>query len=306
MMQTMNVDARFQFPSNQAPVDADLAEAVIAFGNALARGSAEDVGGMVDASTRSVLDQLVNSEAWYDATGDIEAVRVVYLGNPSSATTAPAFDLDASVDRALAIEKEMTAKFGDALDGGATDPQAMQLAAGDPEAQAAIAEVMELMGAANRAGELGPFLKRLSEAQGKDVSDDEIDMAVAMLGGVLGGGAPGTAGTGSIDVAFAIQAPGESYVLGWSLANAYDNFVFGMAPVTTEVRRFASDWDGASPWSLAPGSGLSSIMQGSASIQNVSTSTGNDGGTDDNDGNAPGRAPTRKNTPRGPITIPGG
>ena len=84
MLQTMDADARLQFPPEVAPVQPELAEAVIEFGNALARGDDATVREKLDRPSQGVLDTLVSNEEWFDATEKIEAVRVVLLEGASS------------------------------------------------------------------------------------------------------------------------------------------------------------------------------------------------------------------------------
>ena len=301
-MQTMQVDARFQFPAEQAPIDDNVAEAVIRFGDALARGDADALREKMDAGTKGVLDQLVNSEAWYDATQDIEAVRVVYLGNvTTSGVEQPRFDLDSAVDRAVEIENEIAAKIGDEQAAQImADPSAAFDIMNDPVVVELSREGEELIQAAYAAGELREFIHGTTEARGLPFTADMVDNMVDRLEEAFA--IMERMGTASIDIAFAVQAPNESYVLGWSMTEAYGGLVFGMAPTTTEVRRFATDWDGASAWSLRPSFAM---MQGTGNITPVSNSNSPD---DDYDaGDAPeSEGPTRKSTPRGPITIPGG
>lgn len=73
------VDARVQFPDGKAPYDATLAEAAISFAGALASGDDGAMGGMLDTSGRGILDSMLADGTWFDATGEIEAVRVVCM-----------------------------------------------------------------------------------------------------------------------------------------------------------------------------------------------------------------------------------
>lgn len=79
VMQSMKADARVQFPQAKAPTDENLARAVIEFASALAKGDATQMQGMLDASSKTVLEQLRASGGWDEAVEKIQAVRVVQL-----------------------------------------------------------------------------------------------------------------------------------------------------------------------------------------------------------------------------------
>lgn len=79
MLQSMNADARVQFPDDYAPVDETLARAIISLADALAKGDADAMESLVNASARSVLDELTAFGDWYEAADTIEAVRVVFV-----------------------------------------------------------------------------------------------------------------------------------------------------------------------------------------------------------------------------------
>lgn len=76
----IGVDARVQFPADKAPYDRNLAEAVISFATALATGDDATLGGMLGLRSREILDSMLADGSWFDETDEIEAVRVVYLG----------------------------------------------------------------------------------------------------------------------------------------------------------------------------------------------------------------------------------
>jgi len=312
MLQTMDADARLQFPEDVAPVDPDVAEAVIAFGDALARGDSGAIGEMLDQPSKNVLDSLVNADQWSEATEGIEAVRVVLVSDSVGSGTSratPAFDLDSTVDRIVEIESQLEA-FLEANGLPADDTNAIVragLAAGllsqdeGSDESRAIQEMWDLMRQAASAGQLRDLLEAVSRAKGENVADEQLDMATRALEPML----LGAIGGGSLDVAYAIQGQDGAYVLGWSMSQAFGSYVFGMTPVTLQVRRFASDWDGAQSWDLAPtgfasGTGFSSVAN-----------AGDSGGASAREPERgetppPANTPRRKNTPGGPITIPGG
>lgn len=85
LLQTMKSDARVQFPQDRSPADRSLAESVIRLSNALARGDAAGMRGLLDKSAQSVLDELISSGGWAEETKSIEQVRVVALSGTQDA-----------------------------------------------------------------------------------------------------------------------------------------------------------------------------------------------------------------------------
>lgn len=86
-VQSLIGDKRVQFPQARAPTDESLARAVVGLAEGLASGNEEALRPMLDASARGVLDQLIESGRWSDATGEIEAVRIVSLDQGEEGTT---------------------------------------------------------------------------------------------------------------------------------------------------------------------------------------------------------------------------
>ncbi|MFM9995522.1 MAG: hypothetical protein ACKVU4_06925 [Phycisphaerales bacterium] len=79
LLQELNSDARVQFPDAAAPTDRALAEGVIMLANAIAKGDSGAMRPLLDRAGQAVLDDLVGTGGWDDATKKIEAVRVVRL-----------------------------------------------------------------------------------------------------------------------------------------------------------------------------------------------------------------------------------
>lgn len=77
LLQQLGSDARVQFPQSAAPTDRSLAEGVIRLADALARGDAPAMRGLLDRAGQAILDELVGTGGWEDGTKKIEAVRVV-------------------------------------------------------------------------------------------------------------------------------------------------------------------------------------------------------------------------------------
>ncbi|MDQ7012278.1 MAG: hypothetical protein Q9O74_00105 [Planctomycetota bacterium] len=89
VLQSMDVDARVEFAEDAAPVSRDLAQAAIKLADAIARGDDETLRTMLDRTDHGSLDRLIASGQWYDATGKLEAVRVVSINTGARLDPAP-------------------------------------------------------------------------------------------------------------------------------------------------------------------------------------------------------------------------
>lgn len=89
VLQSMDVDARVEFAEDAAPVSRDLAQAAIKLADAIARGNDEALRAMLDPADHGALDRLIASGQWYDATGKLEAVRVVSINSGARLDKAP-------------------------------------------------------------------------------------------------------------------------------------------------------------------------------------------------------------------------
>jgi len=120
------------------------------------------------------------------------------------------------------------------------------------------------------------------------------------------GGIPALEASGGIPtrgVLIAIQDPRGAYLLGWGALQAGEQWRFTNAPAAAGDRSRASAWDGVGPLgfvytSVASGSFMDTLPEG---VEGLDTDAGSDASPSDEPG-----GPTRKNTPAGPVTIPGG
>ncbi len=113
LLQTMHADKRVQFPQEKAPVDESVARAVIDLANAIAKGDAKAMEGLLVNIGKDALGQLQSSGQWEDSTAKIEAVRVVELSAPGAKP--------ASFTVSLAIQEPGVAyvvRFAGTLDNG--------------------------------------------------------------------------------------------------------------------------------------------------------------------------------------------
>lgn len=89
IMQQFNSDARVQFPSEQAPADRALAEGIVKLAHNLAKGDAAGLKKLLTPPAQNIVDELVSTGGWADATKNIEQVRVVSVsGTQDEAPTS--------------------------------------------------------------------------------------------------------------------------------------------------------------------------------------------------------------------------
>lgn len=84
LLQTSRADKRVQFPQEKAPADDAVATSVIDLASAIAKGDSKAMSGLLINVGKDVLDQLLASGQWEEATENIEAVRVVELSAPGA------------------------------------------------------------------------------------------------------------------------------------------------------------------------------------------------------------------------------
>jgi hypothetical protein len=74
----MRPDARVQYPQTRAPIDENLAKAIIGLCDGFAKGDSDKVKSLLAQAAQADLDSLVSSGDWEESTKRIEAVRVIY------------------------------------------------------------------------------------------------------------------------------------------------------------------------------------------------------------------------------------
>ena len=83
-LEGLDLDEAVDFPAINAPSSRAIAETVAALAGAIARGDARALHPMLDEPSQVILDQLVESDSWNDATGSITKVRVCTLEEDGS------------------------------------------------------------------------------------------------------------------------------------------------------------------------------------------------------------------------------
>jgi hypothetical protein len=225
IMYRLGADARVQFPQSKAPVDEDLAEAVILFAGALARGDESAFGTMLDPSARGVLDELLSSGDWEEATGRIEAVRVFWVrkGVPEfRPPSGPLASISPEMFRDPAALQEVMRKLMETL-------SAEQRAEFEAAQQALTAAITTNPGDRDAmASAVQQFMRRIQP----------IILAAAAAGADQGPVDPEAYGVG-----LAVQEPGASYALLWRAKRSGDRWLFAALPSSLPTKARASDWD---------------------------------------------------------------
>jgi hypothetical protein len=272
--------------------DESFARAIIEFADAFAKGDDGKVQGLLDAGANNLLGTLVETGEWEASTKPIEAVRIVYAGSydasmaMSSGAALAGFDMGSMSQMVDQLKEAISAGAGT----GALD-------------------VLEASGQIP-AEQLAVMREQMEKMQGKSAEEigEEIKAAFAALSG---GGAEGGAGDlgGAVPtrgMLLAIQDPRGAYLLGWGASQVGDTWRFTNAPAANGDRTRASAWDGIGPLGFL----YTSITAGPTPNLNLEgLGDGADTDTPGADGGAPSESdpsgPTRKNTPSGPVTIPG-
>jgi len=281
--------------------DEGFARAVIGLADSFARGNDAKLSGMLDAGANTQLSGLVDSGEWTEATQPIEAVRIVYAG---------------SFDASMA----MSGGGGGSLSGSMSTMIDQLKKALDAGAGVGALDVLEAQGVipADQMAVMREQMEKFSSMSAEEVGE-EMKKALATMGD--GGDASGASGaSGGMDagavagmvptrgVLLAIQDPRGAILLGWGALQSGEQWVFTNAPAADGDKPRAAAWDGIGPMGF-----MYSPMATGPAVQDGPTETGaapGDAGSGGTDGggtpSADPSGPTRKNTPSGPVTVPGG
>lgn len=257
-----DVDARVQFPQEQAPLDESLAEAVFRFASALARKDASALRPMMSLSGRRILDEV--EAIWWDT--EIEAVRVVSLtpggggapreregvaGGPFTPEMIEQMLSDAMSELGQNLPPEAQEAMKSALLGGQAEmvaqmfnqmPREQLLAMLEQQEQQlddpANAPQLEMMAQMMQMSvdELRDAIRRVSQAQRRQIEeilasgeseDEEVSDTSATL-------------------VFAVQDQSGAFVLIFEAQHFSDGWFFTPKPATTQTRQSVRDFDGLS------------------------------------------------------------
>jgi hypothetical protein len=245
---------------------------------------------MLAPRDRGILQDLRETGQSDEAAKKIEAVRIVYVSESESGGDAGgenAGGMEMSPEKIRELMQSLHKSGGQAGSEMAQDPKIKELLEKGGDFQA-------------------NFMAFLQSPEGAEFRK-KIESAVSSTMAGTGAGAAG----GSV-ITLAIQEPGESYALAWSARKAGEGWMFSALPTDSATRARASEWDGKSavvgftpdkPQAEASEAGRPDLGGGGGN------GSGGSGSNSPSSPPPPEPAPspgTKKNTPAGPVRIPGG
>lgn len=291
--QEMHVDARVQVAPDMevGPDDRDLAAAVLKLADAVATGNSDEIAPLLTRGARDVLDTLKTDGGWESGTAKIEAVRIVAVQpgvnfSSASAGPAPGAAVGGVVSTMLSnLPEDQRKAVQEAMGKLSDDPSALLA-----NVDAAIAKMKEM-------GVSDQLIAQMQEGKNQ-LADAAKNLAAAP--------APETVvGTG---ILLAVQDPKGAYLMGWQAEKVGGQWVFDNAPSTGDERPRASAFDGIGEAGFGTGQ-LAANDSGDASDSAPDHAAQPDAPAAPNS-STPAKptepGPRRKNTPAGPVTIPGG
>jgi hypothetical protein len=280
LRQELGADARVQIARNVNTSERELAEAVIRFANAWAKGDARALEGMLARSDRAILDDLRARGEWESETRKIEQVRIVFLTEDGRNMSAPAPDLS-EMPSAQDMERAMASMPTEMREMMRQMTGAMSQMGGDAmqNIQRQLAE--------------NPDLIKTQLEQLRRSNPEQAKMVESLLNQ---GGDSEIQVSGPV-VTIALQQPGAAYVLAWNLQGQPGNYRFSSLNTVDRVRRRASEWDGQS--------GLAGAARADAPAPETPAPSSEGRQEESGGGDQPFGTPGQKSTPAGPVTIPG-
>lgn len=224
-----NLDPRVSWKSDIQVTDRAFIVSALTLADAFARGDAAKAKSLMDAQGQGVVDELVNSAQWDDASKTVEAVRIVFAAPPGEMSD---LERDRAIEALTAqVEKDVARIFEIALQGGQTFESAQRLAdAAKARLQSQLADIKS--GQQRGLGIDNPldtiFFTNQIEAEGpkdrlEDIKGIGEKPAFVML--------------------MAVQTPTGADLLGWTVKRAGDGFVYRAASTLPFSYSRASDWD---------------------------------------------------------------
>lgn len=297
LLQEMKTDPRVQFASDITLYDETFARSIIDLADAIAKGDDDKLRAMLDAGAGGHLVSLVDTGEWSEATEPIEAVRIVYAGPYEGSMSLQS--AVAGMGQAMSQMMEVI-KQGLAAGGGEGIFEEIAKQMGDQIPPEQIEEARKkYMEMANLKPE--EFIAKLQEEMAK-VTADMPDMPAIDPSTFAGAAA-------SHGVLLAVQDSRGAYLLGWGASNTGEKWVFSNAPSAQGERPRAAAWDGIGAMgfqyaTFSAGSVFEDLFLDAAAAPGAGGSPGSD--TPGSPSSEPASEPGRKNTPSGPINVPGG
>jgi hypothetical protein len=296
--QELHADARVQVAPGLevGPSETDLAKAVVQLANAIAKGDSKAVRPMLTRSAQTILDTLDSEGGWTAGTSKIEAVRIVAVQpgvnfTVSMAEPAPgaAPDMSAMITQMLsALPEDQKKQIQAALGQLGSDPAAMQT-----QLDAAMAKMKEM---------------GVPEQVAQQLEQAKSQMAAAATAAASAASAPPADSVTGTGILLAIQDPMGAYLLGWQADQSGGGWLFTNAPANSAVRPRASAWDGIGQAGFGEGGVAAADDKPTSSEPSGNSPSGSEPSAPADQPSAPSEpsGPRKKNTPAGPVTIPGG
>jgi hypothetical protein len=233
----MKADRRVAFAPGAVTNKPELAQAIVALADALARGDDKKFSAKIDPGARNDLKSLVASGQWANATKKIESVRVVRVMNGAEAAPVDEGPKITADQKAIGIQMILAAL---------TDAQRDELKqelGHDPkpaDADAIIAYFKNQFEQSKAAGTLNETQQKMvaeaeraielfQSADAKPEKEEEAKNADA---------------SGMHTITLAVQEPGSAYVLGWIAVEVNGTWTFKASPAPqADPQRRASDFD---------------------------------------------------------------
>lgn len=297
LMQEMKADPRVQFAADVSTFDETFARSIIDLADAIARGDDEKLRDLLDTGATGHLVSLVDTGEWSEATEPIEAVRIVYAGpyEGSMSLAGAAAGMGQAMSQMMEVIKQgLEAGGGE----GIFEEIAKQM--GDQISPEQIEEARKkYLEMANLKPE--EFVAKLQEEMAK-VTADMPDMPA--IDPSIMSGAAATHG-----VLVAVQDSRGAYLLGWGASSTGEKWVFSNAPAAQGDRPRAAAWDGIGPMgfqyaTFTAGSVFEDLFLDAAAAPGAGDSPSSE--SPGSPSSEPASEPGRKNTPSGPINVPGG
>lgn len=291
--QEMHVDARVQVAPGLevGPDDRELATAVLKLADAVAKGDSSQLQPLLTRGAQSILDTLTTDGGWETGTSKIEAVRIVAVQpgvnfTSASAGPAPSAAVGGTVAAMLAnLPEDQRKQVQESMGTLSDDPSALL-----SNVDAAIAKMKEMGVPEQLISQMEEGKSQLADAAKNMASTPPTDSVV---------------GTG---ILLAVQEPTGAYLLGWQADKIGNDWRFTNAPTNGAERPRASAFDGIGE------AGFSTGQLAANDAGDAASSTSGDHAAEPDQPSSPDKpagepaapGPRRKNTPAGPVTIPGG
>lgn len=298
LLQEMKADARVTFADNVKLTDEALARSVISLADGFARGDASKLRSLLEAGGQGVLGSLDASGEWASSTSGIEAVRIVYVGDPGDAL--PGGETAAGMADMGTITANIVNAFKD------IPPD--QLALAQPTLDAFKTELMtpdhkldwdKFKKDLEAAGVDAATAVKIRAALQSAVSGATIEAIEKEFGDVEGEVPPPRPHFSHV-VVMAIQDPKGAFLLGWGVPDGGSG-KFAAAATAAVTKPRASDFDSV---------GLNAFSTGAAATEQPGVADPAKKHDEAEPAPTPGEEPApggpkRKSTPGGPVTIPG-